>query len=148
MEKVQPVNAWMVPVFATLIIGMSGWLVSKTSSNGEQLAALTVQIHADAVARSQMDVENGNAHKQFFDKIDGLVSKREFETRLLSIEAKISECNIAIKAIEVRLQNIEMQLPKTPRMGGIDNIPYYFGGSNSIIYNNLLSNLPVDLTYK
>jgi hypothetical protein len=102
------INILLVPILLTVSIGMGGWVMAKSASNAEAISALSAVVQAGKEQRLRSESEGIQRDKEIMLKLDELVSRREFEARLLSVEARISECNVAIKALEIRLAKIEL----------------------------------------
>jgi hypothetical protein len=101
------INNWLVPILMSALLTVGGIHWAKLSALSERQAELSVILLSGKEQRLKNELENAAEHKVILDKLDGLVSRREFEARLLSVEARIAECNVAIRALEVRLSALE-----------------------------------------
>jgi hypothetical protein len=102
IKKLFGVNFNSLLMFA--LLGLVGWMATETRSNGLALTevrttqALTGKSNAEALGRLEGALNNS-------------VSRREFDGRVLAIEARLAEVSLKMREIDISLMRLQAAKP-------------------------------------
>ena len=106
MTKGNVINSVLLSVTLAVLF----WIGSKTASTGEAVVALQTGVSAMAAAQVKEERINAEAHAAIQAKLDGMVPRRDFDTRLLQIEAEL-------RGVQLRLREFDLELIKLREKG-------------------------------
>jgi hypothetical protein len=106
MNKTSVFNSLLLSV----ALGVLFWVGNKTAATGEAVVALQTGVAAMVVAQAKDERANAEAHTAIQGKLDGMVPRRDFDTRLLQIEADL-------RGVQLRLREFDLELIKLREKG-------------------------------
>lgn len=127
---------WVAGAMFAVILSLLGWVVNKTQQHDVKISALEPntpilteivnQIHSNTVSleRLTQKVDDGKEnrlaaqalnteeHKVIRGQIDQMVSRNEFNARVLELQVKIKEVEVQIVSLIVRVAALEGAIRK------------------------------------
>lgn len=94
-------------VLHTVLVGVClavcAWVGNKAAQSGEQLAALSSELASikDAAGKSEKAMADGLARVE--RKLDEAVTRREFDARILVVEAEQRKQDIRLREIDLEI---------------------------------------------
>lgn len=94
-------------VLVAVCLAVSAWVGNKAAQSGEQLAALSTQLTAikDSAAKSERQTADGLARLE--RKLDEAVTRREFDARILVVEAEQRKQDIRLREIDLEILKLK-----------------------------------------
>ena len=107
MNKNSLFNSFLLAV----CLAVMAWVAYKTAESGERVAA--IQAVMDATKESSAKAERASAEglSRLERKIDDLVPRREFDSRLLQIETEQKKSDIRLREIDLEILKLKQKLP-------------------------------------
>ncbi len=106
MTKGNVINSVLLSVTLAVLF----WIGSKTASTGEAVVALQTGVAAMAAAQVKEERINAEAHAGIQAKLDLMVPRRDYESRVLQIETDL-------RAVQLRLREFDLELLKLREKG-------------------------------
>jgi len=101
MNKGNVVNSLLLAITLAVLY----WVGGKTASTGEAVVGLQTSVAAMVVAQAKDERANVEAHAQICSKLESMVPRRDFETKLLQVEADL-------RGVQLRLREFDLELIK------------------------------------
>ncbi len=105
-NKASVLNSFLLAVTLAVLY----WVGGKTASTGEAVVGLQASVSAMGVAQAKEEKVNAEAHAAIQAKVEGMVPRRDFDTRLLQIEAEL-------RGVQLRLREFDLELIKLREKG-------------------------------
>ncbi|HUR47830.1 MAG TPA: hypothetical protein VMZ27_18240 [Candidatus Saccharimonadales bacterium] len=103
MNKTAIINGALL----TITLGVMGWVGHKAAENAEQLAGMRSSVEAVKEATTRADNSQGEALLRMERKLDEMVPRREFEAKLLLVEAEQRKSDIKLREIDVEILRLK-----------------------------------------
>lgn len=97
-------------VMTSLLLAVMVWVGKKTVDTGEAVVALTQVVDLGKEARLTAQAQNSVEHLAINDRLNELVSRREFDTKILSIESELKNMGLRLKEIDMDLLKLKTKL--------------------------------------
>jgi hypothetical protein len=110
-HSMQPNNPMKFGILNSALVGIclavSAWVGNKAAQSGEQLAAVATQLTAikDAASKSERQMADGLARLE--RKLDETVTRREFDARILVVEAEQRKQDIRLREIDLEILKLK-----------------------------------------
>ena len=107
MNKASIFNSFLLAI----CLAVMGWVAHKAAESGERIAA--IQAALDATKESSAKAERASAEglSRLERKVDDLVPRREFDSRLLQIETEQKKSDIRLREIDLEILKLKQKLP-------------------------------------
>jgi hypothetical protein len=87
------------------------WVAHKTAANGESLAGVRATLEAVKESNQRADTANVEGHLRLEHKIDDMVPRREYDSKILSIETDQRKSEIRLREIDLEILKLKQKLP-------------------------------------
>jgi len=106
MSKHSLFNSFLLAV----CLAVMGWVAHKAADSGERIAAM--QASLDAVKESTAKAERSSMESlsRLERKMDDLVPRREFDSRMLGIETEQRKADIRLREIDLEILKLKERL--------------------------------------
>jgi len=106
MKKHTLFNSFLLAI----TLAVMGWVARKAADSGERIAGMqgTLEGVKECSAKAERSGAEGLARLE--RKIDDLVPRREFDARLLLIEAEQGKADIHLREIDLEILNLKQTL--------------------------------------
>ena len=94
-------------VLLAISLGVMGWVGHKAADNAEQLAGMRASMESVKEATTKAERSQGEALLRLERKIDEVVPRREFEAKLLLVEAEQRKADIRLREIDVEILKLK-----------------------------------------
>ena len=106
MSKHSLFNSFLLGV----CLAVMGWVAHKAADSGERIAAM--QAALDAVKESSGKAERASAESlgRVERKMDDMVPRREFDSRMLAIETEQRKADIRLREIDLEILKLKQNI--------------------------------------
>jgi hypothetical protein len=106
MNKHSLFNSFLLAV----CLAVMGWVAHKAADSGERIAAM--QASLDAVKESASKAERASTESlaRMERKMDDMVPRREFDTKMLAIETEQRKADIRLREIDLEILKLKDRL--------------------------------------
>lgn len=106
MNKHSVFNSFLLSV----CLGVCAWVAHKSAESGERIAAMQASFEATKEAAARSDRANAEALVRMEKKLDETLPRREFDARLLLVEAEQRKLEIRIREIDLEILKLKKDL--------------------------------------
>lgn len=106
MNRISIINGALLGV----CLAVSGWVGNKAAHGGEQLAAVATQLESMRESASKAERQTTDGLSRLERKLDETVSRREFDARLLLLEAEQRKQDIRLREIDIEILQLKSRL--------------------------------------
>ena len=103
MNKASVINSALMAI----TLGVMGWVGHKAAENAEQLAGMRASVEAVKEATTKADSSQSEALLRMERKLDEMVPRREFEAKLLLVEAEQRKSDIKLREIDMEILRLK-----------------------------------------
>ena len=94
-----------------ICLAVMGWVAHKAAESGERIAAIQVALEATKESSAKAERASAEGLSRLERKIDDLVPRREFDSRLLQIETEQKKSDIRLREIDLEILKLKQKLP-------------------------------------
>jgi len=107
MNKASLFNSFLLAV----CLAVTSWVAHKTAASGEHIAALQATLEALKEAAVKAEKSNEEGHLRLERRFDEVVTRREFDTKILQIETEQRRADIHLREIDLEILKLKQKLP-------------------------------------
>ena len=107
MNKASIFNSFLLAI----CLAVMGWVAHKAAESGERIAAIQAALDATKEASAKTERASAEGLSRLERKIDDLVPRREFDSRLLQIETEQKKSDIRLREIDLEILKLKQKLP-------------------------------------
>ncbi len=97
------ITSRFVPAVITILTILCCWIATRTYSNSIDIATLTTIVNSGKQQRLDAEKENKARDEKLMDKLEGFVSKREYDPAITQINLSITELRAKVLAMELEI---------------------------------------------
>jgi hypothetical protein len=94
-----------------ICLSVMSWVAYKTAANGESIAGMRATLDAVKDAGQKSDTANVERHLRLERKIDDMVPRRDYDSKMLSIETEQHKSEIHLREIDLEILKLKQKLP-------------------------------------
>src|SRR6185436_5924677 len=97
MNKHSMFNSFLL----TICLAVMGWVAHKAADSGERIAAMQAALDAAKESSGKAERASAEALGRVERKMDDMVPRREFDSRMLAIETEQRKADIRLREIDL-----------------------------------------------
>jgi hypothetical protein len=106
MSKHSLFNSFLLAV----CLAVMGWVAHKAADSGERIAGMQASVDAMKEASGKAERANSESLSRVERKIDDMVPRREFDSRMLAIETEQRKADIRLREIDLEILKLKQNL--------------------------------------
>ena len=111
MNKHSLFNSFLLAV----CLAVMGWVAHKAAESAERLAGMQVSVEALKEYTAKADGANAEGLGRLERKLDDVVPRREFDAKMLAIEAEQRKADIHLREIDLEILKLKQALAGRPQ---------------------------------
>ena len=106
MSKHSIFNSFLLGV----CVAVMGWVAHKAADSGERIAAMQAALDGVKESAGKAERASSEALNRVERKIDDMVPRREFDSRMLSLETEQRKADIRLREIDLEILKLKERL--------------------------------------
>jgi hypothetical protein len=106
MNKHSLINSFLLSV----CLGVTGWVAHKAAESGERIASVQTGFAAMKEGSDKAERASAEGLQRLERKLDEMVPRREFDARVLLIEAEQRKSDIHLREIDLEILKLQQGL--------------------------------------
>jgi hypothetical protein len=107
MEPIMNRSQIFTSTLLGIFLAVSAWIGNKTANTAEQVASIATEITAVKDAASKAERQLADSVGRIERKLDDAVSRREFDSRVLLLEAEQRKQDIRLREIDLEILKLK-----------------------------------------
>ena len=106
MSKHSLFNSFLLGV----CLAVMGWVAHKAADSGERIAAMQVAVEGVREIAAKAEKSSTEALARVERKMDDMVPRREFDSRMLAIETEQRKADIRLREIDLEILKLKQHI--------------------------------------